>query len=290
MKKMIAIVLALMLCVSALSVVAFAAPEGIDSLAVVGSGMPGVDEWQPGSATGDMTEVSNNVYETVISGVTAGTQIALKVAGNDAWVDTCNFGSGTIVFGEWAEMECGGGSSDMKFTVDQDCDLKVTVDLNDFAAGGKAKIKVEKINVSGEVVETPEEPAAPATYYVAGTAALCNDKEWDAGAAENVMTKGDDGIWTITYTGVAAGEYELKVTDGTWTNSWGKDGENVKFTLTEATDVIVKFNPATSKVTVLVNGEDMNPGTGDMSLAAVSVALLAATAGLVAVVSKKKEF
>lgn len=286
MKKMIAIVLALMLCVSALSVVAFAAPEGINSLAVVGSGMPGVDEWKPESATGDMTEVSNNVYEKVISGVTAGTAIALKIAGNDAWDDTCNFGSGTIVFGEWADMECGGGTSDMKFTVDQDCDLKVTVDLNDFAAGGAAKVKVEKINVKGDVVDIPEREEA---YFVAGTAALCNGKEWDAGAAENAMTKGDDGIWTITYTGVAAGEYELKVTDGTWTNSWGKNGENAKFTLEAATDVVVKFNPATGKVSVMVNGEDMNPATGDMNLAAVSIALMAATAGLV-VLGKKKEF
>ena len=293
MKKMIAIVLALMLCVSALSVVAFAAPEGVDSLAVVGSGMPGVDEWAPGSATGDMTEVSNNVYEKVISGVTAGTAIALKIAGNDAWVDSCNFGSGKIVFGEWAEMECGGGSSDMKFTVDQDCDLKVTVDLNDFAAGGRGKVKVEEINVKGEVVDTPEPEEA---YYVAGTGALCNGKEWVVDAAENKMTKGDDGVWSITYTNVAAGEHKLKVTSGDWSKCWGAaeggdaDGNFVINVAEAGAEIVVKFNPANEKVSIIVNGEDAIPATGDMGLAGVSVALLAATAGLIAVVSKKKEF
>ena len=52
------------------------------------------------------------------------------------------------------------------------------------------------------------------------------------------------------------------------------------------------INPANKQVSIVI-GDEVLEGpvtTGDVSLAAVSVALLAATAGLVAVVSKKKEF
>lgn len=156
MKKMFAIVLALMLCVSALSVAAFAAPEGIDSLAIVGTGIPGVGEWNPADPAGDMTEVADCVYEKTLE-VPAGTTMKFKVAGNDAWDDTCNFGSATIELGVAADMECGGGSGDMTLTVDEDCTIKITVDLNAFATGGAASILVEKVTVD-EPTETPDEP------------------------------------------------------------------------------------------------------------------------------------
>ena len=99
-----------------------------------------------------------------------------------------------------------------------------------------------------------------------------------------------DGIWSITYTNVPAGEYELKVTAGSWDNNWGANGaangENVKITVAEAGDVTIKFNPATNWISAY-NGN--NPLTNDVSLAGIGIALLAATAGVVALVGKKKE-
>lgn len=184
MKKMIAIALVLMLCISALSVTAFAAFDTVQSLAVVGSGIPGVAEWKPEDPAGDMTEVSEGIWEKTLV-MTAGTTMKFKVAGNDKWDDTCNFGSANIVLGEKADLTCSGTSSDMPFTADKDMTIKITVDLT----GDTATILVAEVAPQG-----------------------------------------------------------------------GESG-----------------------------GETVNPGTGDMSLAAVSVALLAATAGLVAVVGKKKE-
>lgn len=159
MKKLFAIVLALMLCVSALSVAVFAAPEGLNSLAIVGTGIPGVAEWDPADPSGDMDEVSDSVYVTELA-CPAGTTFSFKVAGNDAWDDAFNFGSATIVFGQTADLENGGGSKDMAVSVDHDCTLKITVDLNPLAEGGAATILVEEYH-DGVVVPPSEDPGTP---------------------------------------------------------------------------------------------------------------------------------
>ncbi len=272
MKKMIAIVLALMLCVSALSVVAFAAEDTITVHVQMpeGAAQPSLWAW----------EGTNNAFS--------------------AWP-----GEKMTLNGDWYEIEVPNWVTGLIVStngnVDQTDDTTVEAGKDVWLVcvmGDDGKYDVASVSYDGgQTEEQPEEKPEVVidAYYVAGTGALCNNKEWDPAAAENKMTKGEDGIWTITYTAVPAGEHKLKVTGGSWDNCWGAisngdaDG-NIVFTLEEATDVVVKFNPANNKVTVLVNGEDMNPATGDMSLAAVSVALLAATAGLVAVVSKKKEF
>lgn len=289
MKKIIAIALVLMLCVSALSINAFAVFDTVESLAVVGTGIPGVSEWTPGDPAGDMTEVSEGIWEKVIE-CPAGTSMKFKIAGNDTWDDSCNFGTATIVLGQVANLECGGGSKDMPFSVAEATTIKITVNLT----AEPATILVEDVNGGNDTppVQPPvvDPPVSIDAYYVAGSGALCNGKEWDPGAAENVMTKGDDGIWSITYTNVPAGEYELKVTAGSWDNNWGADGaangENVKITVEEAGDITVKFNPATNWISVY-NGD--NPLTSDVNLAGVAVALLAATAGVVALVGMKKK-
>lgn len=292
MKKIIAIALVLMLCVSALSINAFAVFDTVESLAVVGTGIPGVSEWTPGDPAGDMTEVSEGIWEKVIE-CPAGTSMKFKVAGNDKWDDSCNFGSATIVLGQKADLTCGGGSTDMPFSVAEATTIKITVDLT----AEPATILVEDVNggnTEPPVVEPPveEPPVSIDAYYVAGTAGLCNGVEWDPAAAVNAMTKGDDGIWTITFSNVPAGEHKLKVTAGTWDNCWGAvnggdaDG-NVVFSLEEvAEEITVKFNPANNMISVY-NGD--NPLTNDVSMAGVAVALLAATAGVVALVGMKKK-
>ena len=271
MKKMIAIVLALMLCVSALSVVAFAAegnitihvqmPEGALTPSIWawgGSGDVFAAEGWPGkqmTKNGDWWEIEVPADTT---GIIVSTQGNVDQTDNiedtfdkDVWI-TCTMGDD--------------GKYDATYTFE--------------GPGGEAV----------EPEEKPQEPVVIDAYYVTGSTETFGN--WDAGNAAGKMTKGDDGIWSITFSNVAAGDYSVKVTIGNWDQSWGGSGENgnFDFTVAEAGDVTVKFNPETQVVDVIVNGEAMNPGTGDMNLAAVSVALLAATAGVVALVGKKKEF
>lgn len=176
MKKLFAIALALMLCVSVLSIAAFAAPAGVDSLAVVGAGIPGVPDWTPGAPEGDMEEVENNIYVKELD-VTAGLTMNLKIAGNDMWDDSCNFGSATLVLGEVAELTCGGGSSDMPITFDRDMKIKITVDLNAFAEGGAATILIEEVVEEGGDITPPPATgdmglAAVSVALLAATAGL----------------------------------------------------------------------------------------------------------------------
>ena len=94
-------------------------------------------------------------------------------------------------------------------------------------------------------------------YFVAGSAGLCG-VEWDPGAEANKLADEDgDGIYTITYNGVAAGNYEFKVTNGTWSESWGQNGGNSNYKLAVAADdstVEISFDTATMIPTAIVNG------------------------------------
>lgn len=102
-------------------------------------------------------------------------------------------------------------------------------------------------------------------YFVAGSAEndpngkFCNGQNWAAGAAENQM----DANNTITFSGVAAGTYEFKVTNGTWDLNWGfaavdmdrsdagvEGADNVKITLPEEGDVTITFDAASEKIIV----------------------------------------
>lgn len=96
-------------------------------------------------------------------------------------------------------------------------------------------------------------------YYVAGVAALCG-ADWNPGAAENKMSDNGDGTYSITYTGVAAGTYELKVTMGSWASSWGEAGSEKNYVLTVDADdstVVVCFDTATKLVSHLINPQDI---------------------------------
>ena len=106
-------------------------------------------------------------------------------------------------------------------------------------------------------------------YTVAGSGGLCG-AEWDP--AQNTMTETSDGIWEITFTGIAAGTYEFKVTDGTWSNSWGEGSGNVSVTLAEQGDVTVIFNAETEEITVKINGEAVEDEDGDTSEVTYTVA------------------
>ena len=90
-------------------------------------------------------------------------------------------------------------------------------------------------------------------YYVAGSGELCG-KNWDPAAAENMMTKGNDGLYSKVYEEVAAGKYELKVTNGTWDQAWGNGigTENYSFEVTSTSTVTVIFDAENKVVDVQI--------------------------------------
>ena len=91
-------------------------------------------------------------------------------------------------------------------------------------------------------------------YYVAGSEALCG-VNWSPNAAENKMAdENKDGIYTLTYTGVAAGSYEFKVTSGSWAESWGNNGANYSLEVTEDNSTVtISFDPAAAQISVAIN-------------------------------------
>ena len=318
MKKLMSAVLALALVLS-LSVAAFAAPEGLESLAIVGKGIPGVGEWKPEDPAGDMTEVSDNIYVKELD-MTAGETMNFKFAGNDAWVDAFNFGSATIVLGEVADLECAGHSTDMAFTAEKDMKIKITVDLSAFATGeGAATVKVEEVVAGGndegnkdegnkdegnkdegnkdegnkdegnkDEGNKPENNGTPSEYRVTGNADFLG--QWNPAFAGGQMksTKTAD-VYEITFKGVAKGNYEIKVTkNGTWDGAVGsKDGQNYKFTVSQKCDVTISFNAKTN--TISVKGEGCPP-TGDVNMTGIVIMMVVASTAAVALVYGKKKF
>lgn len=125
-------ILVLALCLCALTLPAFSAPEGLHRLAVVGMGIPGLEDWMLCDPAGDMTEIRHNVYTKILD-LTAGTEMKFNIAsddGNGAWNDAFNFGSAELELGEIAQLENGSGSGDMYFKAARDMTLRITVDLN----------------------------------------------------------------------------------------------------------------------------------------------------------------
>ena len=203
-------------------------PEPIEGYYVTGS-TSWLGNWAECNTAGKMTEV-DGIYVKEFTGVAAGSY-ELKV--ND---------------GSWTNS-WGNGGENYKFTVEAD-DTTVTVRFN-------------PADNSVVVVLNGEEPTpGPVAYYVAGSAGLCG-VEWDCAAEVNKMTEGEDGVWSIVYTGIVAGHYELKVTDGTWANSWGLGEDNFWIDVTgdEAT-VTVYFDPVEETVYTTVEcmpGFDITP-------------------------------
>lgn len=190
----------------------YSAPVSTDlPMALVGTGIPGAADWAPGDAAGDMTKVSDGVY-TKIVGLTAGSTMVFKVAGNDKWDDTCNFGAaeeGVVVsLGTTINMISAGDSKDMTLTVDEDCNLKFTVTLVD----GGATLVVEKTDeepvvtpptqggeTTGETytvyAQIPEDWKTPAVWCWNDSSS--NPSDIGAWPGSYFMTKGDNGWWSV---------------------------------------------------------------------------------------------
>ena len=106
---------------------------------------------------------------------------------------------------------------------------------------------------AGMLAVNKAEVKAATTYYVAGQAGLCG-VDWDPAAAVNVMTDNGDGTYTKVYHDVAIGTYKFKVTDGTWTNAWGDNGQDYQIQVGSVCDITITFNSSTGKVNATGSG------------------------------------
>ena len=88
----------------------------------------------------------------------------------------------------------------------------------------------------------------PPLYTVAGTLSAV---QWSPADGERLTDEDADGIFTYTYTNVAKGSYEFKVTNGTWNASW--PATNYKVTVEEdGSDVTVIFDAVKKTVSASV--------------------------------------
>lgn len=95
---------------------------------------------------------------------------------------------------------------------------------------------------------TTDAPVANVWTVAGNIPALGGD--WNPANTANALTKGEDGIYSISWDNVAAGEYEFKVTNGTWDEAYGLDGENFYVNVTADSDLKITFNAETKEITV----------------------------------------
>lgn len=153
-------------------------PAALESLALVGDGIPGVGTWVVEDAAGDMTKVSDTVYTKEVA-VTAGTTMKFKIAGNDSWDSGYNFGGAedgvTVALGTALDLASGAESKDLTLTADKNCTLKFTVTLGE---EGAASLLVEEVGGSATPDPKPSEPAEtkPAATQPAATQPAGNNE------------------------------------------------------------------------------------------------------------------
>ena len=190
-----------------------AAPAG-DTWTVAGNFVG--SSWNPEDASNDMT-FDGVLYTLVKTDVTLekGTSYEFKVVKDHAWDEAYP-------------------GSNYTFTVDETGIYTVTVTFN---------AETQEINVT--TVKTGEAGAVEHAYSVMGTL----NGNWDN---DSDMTKGDDGIFTITFDNVAAGNYEFKVrVDHDWSVSY--PGSNYQLTVDQdGSKVVITFNEETKEVNATV--------------------------------------
>ena len=113
------------------------------------------------------------------------------------------------------------------------------------------------------------------TYYITGNSATLFGASWDP--AKMALDAQSDGTYAKTFTTCVIGkEYQFKVTDGTWNNTWGfsnltsapegvtgNSDNNIVCTTYDANMTVV-FDPAKNKITLtgtFTNGSGADPGT-----------------------------
>ena len=187
--------------------------------------------WDPANTANQMTKNADGIYSKTYENVVMGTY------------------SFKVTDGTWTNSWGGSGKDgNYEFTVEEESNVTIT-----FNETTKA------IAVTMEAIGTdPSDPNA--VYYVAGDEALCG-VNWSEDDSNNRMEWNRQTVrYEKAYTNVAAGTYNLKVTDGTWDHSWGDNGNNYTFVVSATCDVTVSFDPDTK--TVSVTGDNVGKETG----------------------------
>ena len=228
MKKIVAFVMAFAMVAGFFAYDAKEAKAADTTYYVAGSsGLCGVD-WSENAAANAMTDNNDGTYTKVFADVQPG-DYEFKVT-NGTWSTT------------W-----GKDGNNYPLKVDEACDVTITFTL---ASGS--------ITVEGDGVAAPIVEEVVPGYYVAGDSALCGSN-WSQNDIANIMTDNGDGTWSKTYTDVQPATYAFKVTDGTWDNAWGDNGNNYILTIETACDVTITFTVETSTVTVTGDGISTAP-------------------------------
>lgn len=206
-------------------------PIELDFAYVAGQSALCGDDWNPSS--NPMSLVSDTVFECTFENVAAGAYM-FKIT-NGTWDQ--NWG-GDGPDGNYIVKVAEAGNVVIQFDTSTG-----TISVSGAGAPGTA----------ADLEAAPQQPAELVDAYIAGVGALCGS-EWDCADANNKMTKVSDTVFEITYKNVAAGSYELKVTNGTWDMSWGKDGGEANYVLEVATagDVTISFDSSTNTITATV--------------------------------------
>lgn len=172
--------------------------------------------WNPEDASNDMT-LEGDLYTLVKTDVTLekGTSYEFKVVKDHAW---------TVAY----------PNDNYTFSVEETGIYTVTITFN---------AETQEINVT--TVKTGEAGPVEHAYSVMGTLV----GNWDT---DSDMEKGEEGIYTITFDDVAAGDYEFKVrVDHDWSVSY--PGSNYKVTVDQdGSKVVITFNEETKEVNATV--------------------------------------
>ena len=122
----------------------------------------------------------------------------------------------------------------------------------------------------------------------------------DWSTTENAMTDNGDGTYTITFEGIAAGEYGFKVVKGdSWGDAYNLDGaangmgDDAKVTVEkDGSSVTITFDGEKAAVTVAEGTADApaddTPAGDSTAVMGYVVAAVVALAAVVTVISKKR--
>ena len=181
--------------------------------------------WNPEDATNDLTSTDGVTYTLTKEEVTLekGVTYEFKVAKDHAWTEAYP-------------------ENNYTFTVEETAIYTVTVTFN-----------AETKEIAVTTTKTGDAQAVEHAYSVMGTFG------GDSWTIDNDMTKGEDGIYTVTFEDVAAGNYEFKVrVDHDWSVSY--PGSNYQVTVDQdGSKVVVTFNEETKEVNATVTA----PSSGD---------------------------